>query len=72
MLFYHLHGVLNVNIFFEIDITSFGLLFRPHPEGSKYENPITYIPAEMTLLPKTKIGMSVGWQTKRGRGKVLK
>ena len=36
------------------------------------ENPITYIPAEMTLLPKNKIGMSVGWQTKRGRGKVLR
>ena len=48
------------------------LNIRPHPEGPKFENPMTYIPAEMTLLPKSKIGMSVGWQAKRGRGKVLK
>ena len=46
------------------------LYIRPHPEGTNFENQITYIPAEMALLPKTKIGMPVGWQTKRGRGKV--
>merc|ERR1712154_327082 len=45
------------------------LYFKPHPEGPKFENSTTYIPAEMALLPKTKIGMPVGWQTKRGRGK---
>ena len=47
----------------------FVLFFRSHPEGTKFENQITYIPAEMAQLPKTKIGMSVGWQTKRGRVK---
>lgn len=45
------------------------LYYKPHPEGSKFENPTTYIPAEMALLPKSKIGVSVGWQTKRGRRK---
>ena len=48
------------------------LFCRPHPDGSKFENPTTYIPAEMALLPKSKIGVSVGWQTKRGRRKVFK
>ena len=46
------------------------LIGRPHPEGPKFENSTTYIPAEMALLPKTKIGMPVGWQSKRGRTKV--
>ena len=46
------------------------MYFRPHSDGPNFENQITYIPAEMALLPKTKIGMPVGWQTKRGRGKV--
>merc|ERR1719400_1153898 len=45
------------------------LYYKPHPEGTNFENQVTYIPAEMALLPKTKIGMPVGWQTKRGRGK---
>ena len=46
------------------------LIARPHPEGPKFENSTTYIPAEMAVLPKTKIGMPVGWQSKRGRTKV--
>ena len=46
------------------------MYFRPHSDGPNFENQITYIPAEMALLPKSKIGMPVGWQTKRGRGKV--
>jgi sister-chromatid-cohesion protein PDS5 len=47
------------------------LYFKPHPEGPKFENSTTYIPAEMALLPKTKIGMPVGWQSKRGRTKSI-
>ena len=44
---------------------------RPHPDGTKFENPTTYIPAEMALLPKSKIGVPVGWQTKRATRKVF-
>jgi len=45
------------------------LYYKSHPEGTNFENQITYIPAEMAVLPKTKIGMPVGWQPKRGRVK---
>merc|ERR1719273_2009976 len=42
------------------------LYFKPHTDPN-FQNPTTYIPPEMALLPKSKIGLSsIGWQSKRG------
>ena len=41
------------------------LHFKPHADPN-FENPTTYIPPELALLPKSKIGLSaIGWQNKR-------